>query len=152
MVMQVYGYPYARKVIVDEYIVTFLSEQAPQRQRKGKGGQDKVSWDTLEACTKALTALWRDESIDPANPIHLHRPNADMQADPLAQFLLNCEFGERDYCQGPITEVVRRHKDNVKLKQEIGDLEEAGDWRSGFHAVLRPGSHALLCSSCARMA
>ena len=123
MVMQVYGYPYACKVIVDEYSVTFLSEQAPQRQRKGKGGQDKVSWDTLEACTKALSALWREESIDPDNPIHLQRPSADMQADPLAQFLLNCEFGERDYCLGPITEVVRRHKENVKLKQEIGDLE-----------------------------
>ena len=121
--MQAYGFPYARKRPVEEYIVTFLSEQSPQRQRKGKGGQEKVSWDTLEACTKALNALWRDERISAENPISLQRPTAELEGCEHARFLLSGDFGELHYTAGPITDVVRQHKENVKLKQEIADLE-----------------------------
>lgn len=122
--VQIYARPYARKKIVQEYIVTFLTGQNVIRQKKGSAGLDgKTSHASINKVHKSLMDLWRRESAETWNPIGLHRAAADMAADENAVRLLTGDYAETNYALGPITDLLKAHLQNIKIIRNKENLE-----------------------------
>jgi hypothetical protein len=119
----VYGQPYARKKVVQEYIVVFLTVQPVLRAKKGTSGTDgQTTHGSLQKAYHAIRHLWTQEKGHRLNPIGVFRTPNELKL-PCATRLLNGVFAETDYAAGPITHVLHEHLANVHVLRTKANLE-----------------------------
>ena len=71
---QVFGYPYARKRVVEEYLHQCLSQMNGQKKSIGRDEDGLLTFRAIEKEINALQDLWLKESVNADNPLCVNTP------------------------------------------------------------------------------
>jgi hypothetical protein len=118
---QVYGYPFARKQPVAEYLQTFLAKLPGLRATLGREQGSLITHAAVSKEIQCIQDLWAKESVQADNPINVNRPYHEQLTDPAAKCLLEGPHAETFYHTGIKTAQLGTALQNLKKRRTTQD-------------------------------
>ena len=118
-----YGYPYARKRLLLEYVHDHLLDMPGLRRHVGKSHDSKRSFHSINQEVTAIVSLWKKEMWESHNPLGAFRSPAEIAADESCRHLTQGAWAERDYNLGPKTHLLQQLLDSIHVMRENDRLD-----------------------------
>ena len=118
-----YGYPYARKRLLLEYVHDHLLDMPGLRRHVGKSHDSKRSFQSINQEVTAIVSLWKKEMWESHNPLGAFRSPAEIAADESCRHLTQGAWAEKDYNLGPKTHLLQQLLDSIHVMRENDRLD-----------------------------